>query len=66
MFVSLTLVGCSAKEIVYIDKPVEVQVPVKCKIPEVTCDFNKETDTEVIESLLQCITNLKRAMEVCK
>ena len=44
----------------------EVKVPVKCKVPEVYCDFNKSTSTEVINSLLMCIIEQKRAMEVCK
>lgn len=58
--------GCSQKEIVYVDREVEVKVPVKCIAPKVECDFNKTTDTEVIQSLLICIKDLKKSNEVCK
>ena len=59
-------IGCSQKEIVYVDREVEVKVPVKCIAPKVECDFNKTTDTEVIQSLLICIKDLKKSNEVCK
>lgn len=58
--------GCSQKEIVYVDREVEVKVPAKCIAPKVECDFNKTTDTEVIQSLLICIKDLKKSNEVCK
>lgn len=58
--------GCAQKEIVYVDREVEVKVPVKCIAPKVECDFNKTTDTEVIQSLLICIKDLKKSNEVCK
>ena len=57
--------GCSQKETVYIDRPVEVKVPVKCIAPKVECNFNQATDTEVIQSLLICIKDLKKSNEVC-
>ena len=58
-FVSLTLMtysltGCVGKTVV-----------VKCKVEPITCDFNKKTDTEVISSMLECIIDQKRALEVC-
>ena len=66
MFVALTFQACSTTKTIYVDKPFEVKVPVKCIVPDVTCDFNQNTDTEVISSMLKCITDLKRASEVCK
>ena len=63
----LILTACSSKvQTVYVDKPFEIKVPIKCIVPDVNCSFNKDTDTEVVGSLLECITNLKRANEVCK
>ena len=62
----LTLTACSKPEPVVVYKYKEVKVPVKCKIPDVYCDFNKPTYTEVISSLVTCIADLKRASEVCK
>ena len=61
----LAFSGC-AEKIVYKDVPYEVKIPVKCKPPDVHCDFNKETDTEVIISLRTCIEDLRKSIEVCK
>lgn len=66
LFVLLLFSGCSTKEVVYVDRPVEVKVPVKCIVPETHCNFDKGTDTEVITSLRTCIEDLKKASEVCK
>lgn len=61
--------GCCIGEckpiIKYVDKPYEVKVPVKCEVPKVDCTFDRNTDTDVISSLLECIIDLKRASEVC-
>lgn len=57
--------GCAEKTI-YIDRPIEVKVPIECEVPEVHCDFNKTTDTEVITSLRNCIVDLQHSIEVCK
>jgi len=63
----LTLTACSPKpQIRYIDRPYKVYVPTKCHIPDVNCSFNKKTDTEVINSLLECIIKMKRSEEVCE
>ena len=65
LFVALLFSACSNKELVYIDRPVEIKVPVKCNIPETHCDFNKSTDTEVITSLRTCIEDLRQSIKVC-
>lgn len=64
LFALLLFSGCSEK--VYIDRPVYVDVPVACKVPDVHCDFNLATDTEVIVRLRTCIEDLKKSIEVCK
>ncbi len=66
VFVALLFSACSNKELVYVDRPVEVKVPVKCNVPKTHCDFNKATDTEVITSLRTCIEDLRKSIEVCK
>jgi len=69
LFAALTLTSCSSKkeiEIRYIDKPYRVSVPVKCIVPEANCSFNRETDTEVINALIECIVNMKKNDEICK
>lgn len=66
IFVVLLFSGCAEKEIIYRDVPIEVKVPTKCIVPEVHCDFNKQTDTEVITSLRMCIKDLQQAINICK
>jgi len=68
LFLLSSLTACSSceKEVVYVKKPVEVLVPTKCVVPDVNCSFNRNTHTEVISSLLECIIDLKKASEVCK
>lgn len=66
VFVVLLFSACSNKELVYVDREVEVKVPVKCNAPKVSCDFNKSTDTEVITSLRTCIEDLRKSVEVCR
>ena len=68
VFAVLILTSCSCPEPkpIYVDRPVEVLIPVKCVVPDANCSFNRETDTEVISSLLECIIDLKKNSEVCK
>ena len=68
IFAILIIQGCNQPkpQIEYIDVPVEVKVPVKCVVPDVECSFNRATDTEVINSLVECIVDLKKASEVCR
>lgn len=65
IFAILLFSGCSEK-IIYVDRPIEVKVPVQCKVPETHCDFNKTTDTEVIISLRTCIQDLLESVKICK
>ena len=72
----LLLTGCTTKqevapcepEIRYLTeyKIQKVNVPVKCKVPEYTCDFNKNGTGEIIASMLQCIKKQKEIIEACK
>lgn len=64
--VLLLFSGCTQKQIVYVDRPVEVKIPVKCIIPITHCDFNKETDTEVITSLRTCVEDFRKNSKVCQ
>ena len=64
IFVVLGISGCAEKE--YVDRPVEVKVPVKCEVPEVKCFPGKKTYTEEIKELRMCIERHKQAAEVCR
>ena len=33
LVVGLLFAGCAQKDVVYVDRPVEVKVPVRCEIP---------------------------------
>lgn len=67
IFVTLLFSGCSAKkEVVYMDRIVEIKTPIKCETPKVSCNFNKPTDTEVLNEMRYCIDKLKKANGVCK
>jgi len=69
IFVIVLLAGCCEKqpipEPVIITKYKEVNVPVKCVVPPVTCDFSG-TKYEPTVRLLECIVKLKRSIEVCQ
>jgi hypothetical protein len=65
IFALLLFSGC-AKEIVYRDVPTYINVPIACEAPEVHCNFDKETDTEVVISLRTCIEDLRKNIEICR
>ena len=69
ILVTLTMLifsGCATTDkIVYVDKPVPYAVPVKCEVPEVTCDFKGE-GSEPILRLLECVVDQKKAIAVCQ
>lgn len=64
IFVMLVISGCTEK--VFVDRPVEVKVPVKCKVPEVKCYPRQGTYTEEVKELRMCVERHKQAAEVCK
>ncbi len=67
LFVTLTLTSCSwCTKTIYVDREVEVKVPVKCIVPDTECNFDRNTSTEVVTSMLECIIEMKQAQEVCK
>ena len=65
VFVLLVIsTGCADK--VYVDRVVEVKVPVKCIVPEVVCYAGQDTYTEEIKEMRLCIERHKQASEVCR
>lgn len=60
---TITFSGCSwCEKTIYVDRPVEVLVPVKCEIPAVDCEFSGLGATPAVKAF-ECISNQKRAME---
>jgi len=57
--------GCGQKQIQYVDRPVLVNVPVKCSPPKVVCEF-VGSDEAVLGQLLGCNYNLREALKVCE
>ena len=67
VFVVLTLTSCSwCTKTEYIDVPYEVKVPVKCIVPDANCNFDRNTSTEVISALVECIIDMKHNAQICK
>ena len=62
--VLLSFSGC-AEKVVYVDRPVEVNVPQKCVVPVVHCEFTG-TYTERVSKVEICIANFNKAIEVCR
>jgi hypothetical protein len=50
---------------VYVDRPIEVKVPVKCEVPKVICTAGQATYTEEIREMRLCIERYKQAAAVC-
>lgn len=69
LFVVLAFSGCCGLvcDPVYVDRPIEVKVPVPCVVPEVLCgplaDLN---DSEVVIELYRCIKAHEQAEDVCR
>ena len=66
MLSALALTGCTSTQIKYVDKPYEVKVPVRCSVPDENCSFNRKTYTEIINSMRECIIEMKHNKEKCK
>jgi hypothetical protein len=64
VFASFLISGCT--KTIYVDRVTKVNVPVPCTVPEVKCEFDKPTYTEVISELVRCIEEHKAAAAVCK
>ena len=72
----LTFSGCSCKsivcdsstcekEIVYVDRNVTVNVPVKCEAELPSCNFQQETYTEQVSAMINCVGLLKIELRKC-
>lgn len=58
--------GCAAKEVVYVDKPYEVKVPVKCVVALPDGEINQSlNDSEKLVEVLKYISKLHKNIEVC-
>lgn len=56
---------CKEPKVITKVEVVEKIVPIKCKVPEVHCEFGGD-DFEPTKKLLECIVEQKRALEVCR
>lgn len=68
LFAALAFNGCGRCEpkIEYVDRPVEVLVPMKAPPPpDVNCTYSG-SDIEVLGDMITCIYNLQKALEVYK
>ena len=69
LFVALTFQACSLCEdkLVYVDREVYVNVPVKCIVPYTDCSIdNNASDGEIVIALVKCIIDMKETRKVCR
>ena len=66
LLISMTFNGCCKPEIIEVDKPIEVKVPIKCTVPDVNCSWSNVPTHEVPIKMMECIVNLKQARKVCQ
>lgn len=67
IFVLMVISGCSTKDIVYVDRPVDKVVTNSCIIPEPDeCKPNKPTYTEEVNQMRICVREYKRLVEICE
>lgn len=65
--VALTLTNCSlCEKRIYVEKPVEVKVPVSCRVPSVDCNIHDSNPNDIVVNLAKCIVDLKEAQKVCQ
>jgi hypothetical protein len=60
-----TLIFSGCTKTVYVDRPVKVKIPVKCKVPSTDCTVGG-SDPEVVVGLGKCIIDLKQSIKVCQ
>ena len=65
LLIGSILTGCTTK-IEYVDRPVEVKVPQKCIIPNISIDLKKTTYTEKVNAMEIYIYELEEAIKICK
>ncbi len=61
----ISLVGC-AEKIVYVDRVVKVNVPVRCIAPDVSKSVQGKNDAESLIGIVQERDELRKAVEVCR
>ena len=65
LFMIMVTSGCSTKTI-YVDREVEVKVPIKCTVPDTFCSKPGSLKEGTITGLLACIADLREASKFCK
>lgn len=64
LFAPMVFSGC-AQNTVYVDRIVEVKVPVKCVTPKTFCDKEGSLREGSMNELLSCIYELRESKKVC-
>lgn len=67
LILPIMFIGCGTK-IEYVTKIQEVEkvVPVYPEIPEIECDFYKQTPEDVLNSLYECVITQKKLLDSLK
>ena len=64
----LIIQGCSNKEPIYRDRPVDVYITQGCEIPDIhNCDISNEISyNEIVTQMDRCINELVYVINLCK
>jgi len=65
VFSILIFTGCSTKT-VYVDRPVEVKIPVKCQVPNIEKPKKGNNMSESMLNIKEYILKLEAALDTCR
>jgi len=60
IIMTFSFIGCGQKQLEI------TRIEASCKTPDVECDFKGDNIDNIIEKMVKCIIDLKRANEKCK
>lgn len=63
--IAILISGCG-KKIVYVDRPVYVNVPQLCQAADINCSFKGKNSGEKIVELLTCNSRLRAGFDECR
>lgn len=73
LFVLMVFSACSCRSVPfvacetdYIDRKIEVKVPVACSTKDTFCDEEGSIREGTVEEFMRCVTDLRNATAMCK
>lgn len=66
MFSLMFVISACSCEPKVIKQTVEVKIPVKCKVPNVECDYKGLDNMQTIAEMIRCNYSLRESIKVCR